>query len=208
MFKRTKPQKNILLIVITAIVIIVFIIVFIAIIKPGERSKSPLPSAQKQQQQPTKQQPALPQQSKEIDTSDWLTYRSEEYGFEVKYPFDWAASTAQNPGGLYREFVEFGPAESIQSGGVVAVAVCNQTQAEYLENIAREFDKIEEKDAALGGLMATHYVLIREMPWVSVKNVIVAEKNSLLYKISDSSIEDVSLKDIFHQIHTSSKFID
>jgi len=25
----------------------------------------------------------------EIDTSDWLTYRNEEYGFEVKYPSVW-----------------------------------------------------------------------------------------------------------------------
>lgn len=27
-----------------------------------------------------------------IDTSDWKTYRSEEYGFEVKYPLEWEAS--------------------------------------------------------------------------------------------------------------------
>lgn len=29
---------------------------------------------------------------KEIDTSDWLTYRNEEYGYEIKYPAEWEAN--------------------------------------------------------------------------------------------------------------------
>ena len=37
----------------------------------------------------------------EIDTSDWLTYRNEEYRYEMKYPKDW--SVKEND-----EWIEFG----------------------------------------------------------------------------------------------------
>ena len=38
-------------------------------------------------------------QGSEVDTSDWLTYTSEEYGFSFKYPSDW--SIQSDEGELY-----------------------------------------------------------------------------------------------------------
>lgn len=42
-----------------------------------------------------------------IDTSDWKTYRNEEYGFEVKYPKEFRLDTKPRNNGFIVSFLEF-----------------------------------------------------------------------------------------------------
>jgi len=40
--------------------------------------------------------PSLPTDGTLIDTSDWKTYRNEQYGFEVRYPAEWKFQANEN----------------------------------------------------------------------------------------------------------------
>jgi len=63
-----------------------------------QRPVNPTPSPPPPTPSPT--QPQATSTQPQIDTSNWKTYRNEEYGFEVKYPGDWEVDSGALPIGF------------------------------------------------------------------------------------------------------------
>lgn len=55
--------------------------------RPGQPQKEPVISPSTEPEEITPE--TTPTEPNEIDTSDWKTYRNEEYGFEINYPREW-----------------------------------------------------------------------------------------------------------------------
>ena len=53
------------------------------------------PISEKSISSPPEKHPETSQDIPSVDTSDWKTYRNEEYGFEVKYPKEWESILAR-----------------------------------------------------------------------------------------------------------------
>lgn len=99
-----KEKSKRIKIVLFALAAVIFVVGGILLLKTTEPTPSPIPAVQTLPSAPSPQA---------LDTSDWQTYRNEEFGFEVRYPSEeWKVMEARAKGD-YSNIVWLFPKESI-----------------------------------------------------------------------------------------------
>jgi hypothetical protein len=104
------------------------------------------------------------------ETSDWETYRNEEYGFEIKHPENWSYTQLE----VLNDSIIFGPEDiiikieqsldNITSDKLFLLMFTSYDSNLYERGIlpyrrqSNEFIKVSFSDVSLNGLNGTHYI--------------------------------------------------
>ena len=139
-----------------------------------------------------------------LDTSNWQTYRNEEYGFEVKYPenlkiYKTEMAYGQNAG-YEINFME----EEKLYGTSIKIFKINQgeTNKEAFDRINKvELTNVIKDKKMIAGIEAEYY---RNIPSHNSYDEVFFVYNDYFYGVSKYAIGE----DIFDQILSSFKFID
>jgi hypothetical protein len=137
----------------------------------------------------------------DVDTSNWQTYRSEEYGFEISYPQGWVYEKYDNR-------IYFGTPKSKSGGYMWRVSIEQPSKLEdSITQMGRQFNDRKESRAKVRvnsdiiGMMAT--VTTNEYNnWIS--KVIYFEDNGKLFEIGNGALDD----DRFSGFYRSFQFAD
>ncbi|MDP3735602.1 MAG: HEPN domain-containing protein [bacterium] len=154
-----------------------------------------------------------------IDTSDWKTYRNEEYGFEFQYPSTWSIRTdGINDLSLLRPGMKLPSKENLPShdgvywGDILIDIFSNPDNLSIEEYLSKPgntwkpfdqnlpFDQIAIKN---GG----EIFIFRNIPGFFISSFAYIKGKRPIIEIADIDIEDEFREEIFNHILSTFKFI-
>ncbi len=153
-----------------------------------------------------KYKPTGPLKKVSDETAGWKTYTNTEYGFEFKYPNNWAVSESQKRSLPYLVFIVLAPKDIIEDvGGFFSVAVGDETENQFSSFVTQRGDYyvISKTDTSIGNKRATLYVFGRNDSSEQVK-VVIVQREGYLLKFSNGGISNYG--DIFNEILPTFKF--
>jgi len=116
----------------------------------------------------------------QVDTSNWQTYRNEEFGFEFKYPHKWETEpvTFESPGENIFSVFFFGHGEP---GDVMVTVYLNKDNL----NINEWFDKVLRGKERF----TTNFPADNTIRYDSERNVTISYDNDSVYPVVISALE-------------------
>jgi len=149
--------------------------------------------------------------TEEIDTSNWKTYRNEEYGFEFKYPEDWKIDFLSNgQASIFNlNLFKWGPTQregtEFFDGGSFKVSIFKIDNGVSLEKWLKIINKeVAFNKASFQGYNVMQYIGKirygdREIEKSKVNNIYFIGSDNLVYNLYIYSVGD-SLDNYFKQL--------